>query len=451
MTSLDLDLASGRLATVPRSIVVELDDDRTATRTVTVANTGDASARFQVEEVPGRPEPVGITSDGESLAGAPVRRVAADVTPYQATAGSGGVIPGGAPAAPWGELAPYPFPVKDSAADSLDGTLYSFGGSGAAQVPLADSFRYDETAGRWEPIADLPEPRQKASGAFIDGRFVVTGGWGADLQPLASTAIYDPETDSWSEGESNPRPWAASGTAVLDGALYVVGGCLSDDCGRTDVLRYDPEADSWTRLADYPQNTAWSSCGGIHGKVYCAGGIGPGADQFSTYSYDPESDQWTQVADLPLDMWASAYSVAGGRLLVAGGAAERSSVLTNEAFAYDPMEDEWSPLPRTGYAFYRSSGACGFTKIGGADDWHPGVPVVERLPGRTDCDAAENLPWLRTNVRSGQVAADGTRRLVVSMDARKVAEPGVYDAYLRFADDTPYPTKPVLVRLVVRD
>jgi len=446
---LDLALASGRLEPLPHTVVVELDRNRTATRRVTLANTGDAPARFEVEEVPGRPEPVGSTP-GDDLAGAPMRHVAADITPLPDAGGTGGTIPTAEPAAPWGELAPYPVPVKDTAAATLDGTLYTFGGSGAEQVPLADSFRYDETAERWEPIADLPDPRQKASGAFIDGRFVVTGGWGADLQPLATTSIYDPETDTWSEGEPNPQPWAASGTAVLNGELYVVGGCLSDDCGRTDVLRYDPDEDSWTRLADYPQNTAWSSCGGISGKVYCAGGIGPEADQFSTYAYDPARDRWTQVADMPLDMWASAYSVADGQLLVAGGAAERSSVLTNEAFAYDPMDDQWSPLPRTGYAFYRSSGACGFTKIGGADDWHPGVPVVERLPGRTDCDAAEDLPWLRTNVRAGQVAGDRTRQLVVTLDARRVPRPGVYDAYLRFRDDTPYPTKPVRVRLVVR-
>jgi hypothetical protein len=38
----------------------------------------------------------------------------------------------------------------------------------------------------------------------------------------------------------------------------------------------------------------------------------------------------------------------------------------------------------------------------------------------------------------------------VTFDARRVPGPGVYDAYLRFAEDTPYATAPVRVRLVVR-
>jgi hypothetical protein len=66
-----------------------------------------------------------------------------------------------------------------------------------------------------------------------------------------------------------------------------------------------------------------------------------------------------------------------------------------------------------------------------------------------DCAQAHDQAWLRT-ARSGKIQADRSRTVKVTLDARRVSGPGVYDAYLRFADDTPYAIPPVRVRLVVR-
>ena len=66
-----------------------------------------------------------------------------------------------------------------------------------------------------------------------------------------------------------------------------------------------------------------------------------------------------------------------------------------------------------------------------------------------DCGSAHDRSWLRTS-GTGKVAADRSRTVTVTLDARRVSGPGVYDAYLRFSDDTPYQTPPVRVRLVVR-
>ena len=448
----DVAVRSARLRPAPGTTTMVLRSGEVDTIRVRVTNDGDTSARFGVEEVPGVPRvqsPAGRRTWADGAAPA----LGVDAVPAP-----GPVVPGPPPApgpagAPdpggWGELAPYPFPVRDSVAASHDGVLYVVGGADAGQGAIASSFRYDGEADAWVPIADLPQPRQRPAGGFVDGRFVVTGGWGSDARPVAATSIYDPATDSWSAGAPNPTPWAASGQAVLDGALYVVGGCLSDDCGRTDVLRYDIARDTWTRLADYPQPTAWTSCGAIRGRVYCAGGIGPGADQFATFAYDPATDRWTRVADLPLDMWASAHAVVDGRLVVATGAAERSSVLTNAAFAYDPFEDEWQSLPPTRYPGYRSAGGCGFAKVGGAQDRSPALPVVEHLPGGSDCVAARDLPWLDVTTAPVSVPAHARRWLRLRIDTRGLA-PGTYDAFLRFADDTPFVTPPMRVRVIVR-
>ncbi|HWM74372.1 MAG TPA: S8 family serine peptidase [Nocardioides sp.] len=410
----DLGLESGRLEPVPHSLTVEIQAGKVAQRRLTLANTGDASLRYDLEEVPGRP----VTSS---------------------ESGSG-----------WGRITPYPSPVSDSAAGILGGTIYSFGGVGAGERARADGYRYDEEAQEWVRLADLPIAHRKPAGGFVNGRFVLTGGWDKDDQLTDATSIYDPGSDTWSEGAPNPQPWAAAGSAVLEGQLYVVGGCdAQGDCGQADVLRYDPAADEWSRAADYPQPVAWVACGAIGDRIYCAGGFGPEGDRLAAYAYDAGRNEWTPVADMPIDLWGSASSVSGDRLVMVGGITNKGSELTSESLAYDPVEDTWSQLPTPPYTFYRSTGVCGFTRIGGADNRAWGVTEVARLPMAGDCGQARDQAWLRT-VRSGTVPADRSRGLTLKFDARKVPGPGVYDAYLRFTEDTPYPTAPVRVRLVVR-
>ncbi len=177
----DLGLQSGRLEPVPRSLTVEVRAGKVAQRRMTLANTGDASLRYDLEEVPGRP--VTATGAGDE----------------------------------WERITPYPSPVSDSAAGVLDGTIYSFGGVGYGERARADGYRYDEAAQKWVRLADLPIAHRKPAGGFVDGRFVVTGGWGPDDKLTDATSIYDPETDTWSEGAANPQPWAAAGSAVLEG------------------------------------------------------------------------------------------------------------------------------------------------------------------------------------------------------------------------------------------
>ena len=172
----DLGLESGRLEPVPRSLTVEVRAGKVAQRRVTLANTGDASLRYDLEEVPGRP--VTATGAGDE----------------------------------WERVTPYPSPVSDSAAGVLDGTIYSFGGVGYGERARADGYRYDEAAQKWERLADLPLAHRKPAGGFVDGRFVVTGGWGPDDKPTDATSVYDPETDAWTEGAANPKPWAAAGS-----------------------------------------------------------------------------------------------------------------------------------------------------------------------------------------------------------------------------------------------
>ena len=189
VVEVDLGLESGRLTVAPRTIRVELARGEQATKQLTVVNSGDGAARFSLEEVEGAP-PSSAPRASSTADTPPVQRVPTEVSPLPDRGDPQAVSPASpAPSAAtgaWRDLAAYPFPVRDTVAGNLNGTVYSFGGYSAVERrAMSDSFRYDGGSDQWVPIADLPQPRQQPSGAFIDGRFVVAGGWGADEHPVA--------------------------------------------------------------------------------------------------------------------------------------------------------------------------------------------------------------------------------------------------------------------------
>ena len=138
----DLGLGSGRLEAVPRSLTVEVRAGKVAQRRVTLANTGDASLRYDLEEVPGRP--VTSTGAGDEWTRSRRTRRRCRTAPRRAR---------------------------------RDHLLLRRG-----RLRRAGSrrrYRYDEAAQEWERLADLPLAHRKPAGGFVDGRFVVTGWMGS--------------------------------------------------------------------------------------------------------------------------------------------------------------------------------------------------------------------------------------------------------------------------------
>ncbi len=457
-TRADFALDSGLLRAGPRPVKGTTELGGSVTDTFTVTNDGNAPATFELGERAGDfviqgPDGGRTRSDDiASARGAKAVRIPADVTPLQdvssAPDGSGATTADRPVVAdePWVDLPSYPSPIMDNVAGYHGGLAYSFGGTEAGMGATAASYVYDPAALTWEPIADMPEGRQKPAAAFVDGVFVVTGGWGESGDPVAGTASYDPASDSWSTGADNPAPYAASGTAVLDGKLYAVGGC-TDVCGATDVLRYDPQADAWEQLADYPEDTAWTACGGIGGQVLCAGGLSEAGTSTATYAYDPGADSWTPVADMPVDLWGSSYWAANDQLVVAGGAVDGSTAITNEVYAYDPAADAWTQLPSANNALYRGAGTCGLYKIGGSEGNFASTDSAELLPGYDQCGRPADVPWLRARPAAAELAPGESTTVTVTMNSRRLTQPGRYTARLVVGDDTPFSVAPLTVVL----
>ena len=458
----DFSLAASRIETVAASVTTEQELGKATTKTLTLRNTGTADATVGLTERPGGFDLLGDTDS----AGAPVQRVEGTYSPYaEKAAGKRSAAPSMATATTgtaWTGAADLPMSIASSSAAAIDGRIYSVGGDSGITDALAETFRYDPATTSWSELARMPHPRQKPAVAVLDGRLHVTGGWGLSGflgypgDPEPAMDIYDPATNEWTSGPATPAPVAAAGTAALDGSMYVVGGCTGPEvCGTQAAYRYKPGATGWERLADYPEEVAWLNCGGIEGVLYCAGGMRPGPivqvlSLKTAYSYDPGTNTWTRRADLPMELWASASTVADGKLLVSTGVTDGSRVATNQGFGYDPRTDSWSALPNATYASFRSAGACGFYKIGGATPYNIDTSFVEVLGGRTDCASDRDSAWLSAAPSSAITVRPGQEtQVTVRFDAGAVSQPGTYTADLVIRGDTPYAPVDVNAEMLV--
>ncbi|MFL4908401.1 kelch repeat-containing protein [Streptomyces sp. MMS24-I2-30] len=452
ITQKDWRLGAGRIAVSGGALRVTQPQGRSTTRTVTLRNTGTAPVHVVLNPQDGSYTPDSHAGQpDEHGTGAPVRRLDGDFTrgslltggtrPTTAEQGAAdktsaaGTSTAGTTG--WATTDALPTPVMDGGTVTLDGKVYTFGGTDRASL-LFKAFVHDPAGGGWQRLANLPEGLEKPAVEAIDGDIYVVGGWNSTGN--ASTAVYryDPKHDSWSTAAPLPTGVTAGGSAVLGGRLYVVAGC-GGNCAPASQATYvyDPKGDAWSKAADYPITDAWLSCAGIDGKVVCAGGTDPvsGKDTTATYALDPVTGQWTARAELPYPNWGMASASSGGRLQLVGGVT--GGQLTNQAVEYDPATDSWSALPAADAPVYRGGGTCGMYVVGGADGTGDAVTGVEQLPGYGDCGTSGAAGWLSAP-HSVTVAPGATVRVPVTLDAAEAGRAGTYTSGLTVGTDSPY-------------
>jgi subtilisin family serine protease/N-acetylneuraminic acid mutarotase len=443
----DFTLTAGRIAVTPASIQSHQPFGTTRSTTVKVTNTGSAPAQVDLLERAG-------SFDLLRRAGAKLAeyRLPGGASKARGGASGGTAVTAAAPAVDpaWAPAKSYPTAIFDNQAVTLDGKVYSIGGSDS--VTSNKAYVYDPGADTWTALPNLPNGRSQPSVAAVAGKIYAIGGWGGG-DPLASVDVYDPAAGAWSTlGAVNPAPRAAAGTAVVDGKIYLVGGCVTGLCPDSDnLVIFDPGSDTFRTGAKYPHLGSYIGCGGIGGKVYCAGGS---TDQsFSdTYSYDPQGDGWTRLADMPLDLWASQYAAASGLLVLVGGITDDFSTVTNRAVAYDPTTNAWTQLPNAAAPAYRGAGSCGQYKIGGRSPANTAQANVEHLGGLDLCGEGADAPWLATSPASFTLAAGASKTVKVTLTATPeagVTQPGTYTAAVAVKSDTPYAAPTVGVEMSV--
>ncbi|MGW0632751.1 Kelch repeat-containing protein [Streptomyces sp. NPDC002758] len=442
-------LGAGRISVSGDSLRVTQPLGRSTTRTVTLRNTGTAPVHVVLNPQDGSYTPYSRSGQaGDRGTGAPVRHVGGDFTTGPLLAGErhGASIPEGsadattaAGATAWTAADALPTPLMDSGTVTLDGKLYTFGGTDGASV-LFKAYVHDPATGGWQRLANMPEKLDKPGVEAVGGEIYVVGGWDNAGHASAAAYRYDPKQDSWSTVASLPAGVSAGGTAVLGGRLYVVAGCVgngADTCPLASQATYvyDPRADSWSRVADYPITDAWLSCAGIDGQIVCAGGTASKKETTATYAFDPVTGKWTARADLPYPNWAMASASSGGRLQLVGGIT--GGQLTNQAEEYDPVTDSWSALPAANALVYRGSGACGLYVVGGVNATNDPVSGVEQLPGYGDCGSSGAATWLSAP-HTVTVAPGAAVTVRVTLNADEVDQAGTYTSGLTVGTDSPY-------------
>lgn len=420
-------LRAGRLTVTPAQVALKSELGDTASKDITLTNTGTAPLRVSVGE-----QSVAPTAP----------------TPTTATAGS------------WQRLPDYPEPVVNSVVGTYEGRTYSVGGASTTFVGrlgqsglVKNDYVYDPAVGSWRQIADLPQLRTGATGAFVNGTLYVVGGLdypgGRIASFEATTYAYHPGSDTWSRVADVPQASAFANAAVYDGRLYVIGGQTAAGDSAA-VYRYDPAGDTWTRVADYPVPMDSGGCGGVVDGIVCAGGQTWHGYQSTTlagtYLYRPATDTWTRGADMPYTDSLASYSSANGELQVAGGIDEQ----TDGTVQYDPVADVWTTLPDvpvTAYAAGRGTG-CGLSLVGGVAPGAAGggISDVRTLPGFDQC-SGDDVSWLSESRTTVDLAPGQSARVRVTADPGALAAPGDYAAALTLVTDSPYLYRPVPVTL----
>ena len=452
-TAVNFSLGAGRLSITPPTVAKTVKLGGSTTATVTVKNTGTASATATLGE-----QDNGFAILAASVPGAPLTMIKGSYGPSSlklSTSRKAMMARTAAPAAtpyaaPWTDVANLNTPVMDNFAAFDAGKLYSLGGTDGISVLASGAVR-DPLTGAWSPIASMATRRASPAGGFINGKLYVVGGWGTGGSPEPSLEIYDPASNTWSAGASAPAAFAASAAAVLGGKLYLVGGCDTNNCGFATVTVYDPASNTWSTAANYPQSTSWEACGALAGQVYCAGGTTDAGDTTKGYAYNPGTNTWTAIADLPIDLWAMGYTAADGVLLVSGGVTAGTSTLTNQGFMFDPGTGTWTAIANSNNTVYRGGSACGFYKVGGSTGGFNPVANAEVLPGFDQCGTAADVTWLSESPTSLTVAPGTSVTVTLKLDAAAsvVTQPGDYKAKVTFTSDTPYQVAPVDVTMTV--
>jgi N-acetylneuraminic acid mutarotase len=170
---------------------------------------------------------------------------------------------------------------------------------------------------------------------------VVVVVWGCGGQDTAPP----PE---WKPGASIPAgPRQETAVVALGELVYVIGGFDGDGNIVATVEAYYSSAEQWLGSAPLPVPAHHVNAAVVDGKIYVVGllrGNGFTAAGLA-YAYDPINDEWTERASMPAgsERGASGVAVIGDKIYVGGGL--RGGAAVADLSVYDTKNDTWESLP----------------------------------------------------------------------------------------------------------
>lgn len=230
---------------------------------------------------------------------------------------------------------------------------------------------------RWVVKASEVTPNAPANRNYPDGssemraqetcwtgsKWIVWGGLNAAQNGYLGTgAVFDPALNTWTPMSTQNAPSARDEFQCvwLGDRMWLYGGW--NGAARNDGYFYNPTTDTWSQFstANGPGNRNRYSAVWTGTEVIVFGG-GNGSGWVNTGArYNPATDTWRSMASNPQRSGFGDHCFAwtGTEMIIAGGHNTASGTTgINKAARYNPVLDNWTPMPDIPFATTSGSSA----------------------------------------------------------------------------------------------
>jgi N-acetylneuraminic acid mutarotase len=228
----------------------------------------------------------------------------------------------------WASRSNMPTARYEFGAAELNGLLYAVAGNpgcGSPSNAKREVETYNPVSNIWSTNAPFPVGSWSAGIVSVNGKIYSIGG-SMNFTNSQDVYCYDPATNGWAKKTSAPAAYVFGAEAVVNGIVYVIGGSVGT---KTAVYAYNPVADSWTTKTSMP--TARDSCAGavLNGIIYVAGGVTSTGAVATVEAYNPVADTWSTVNPLPGKVYGPSATTLNGKIYVMGGLDTNNTTVGN--------------------------------------------------------------------------------------------------------------------------
>ncbi|HEY0742709.1 MAG TPA: choice-of-anchor D domain-containing protein [Chryseosolibacter sp.] len=380
----------------PLALEAELFSNETATRIMTISNTGGSNLNWTIELGSAS------TTDSPGTYSLPEKVMGLNNTGAEVSS----EILGQVPLAPgdFHSMASSSTPLTCFTTDNTTGYLYAQANQGTA------FFRYIPATNTWSSLQPAPVNSGNNGGAVVlNGKIYTT------YTGTTAMGVYDIASDTWASLANGLG--TGTGNIATDGVyVYLVAYYT--------LVRYSPTANQWTTLASPPIGfQLWGGIQYLDGNLYGHQGNG----EYAFAKYNISSNTWTTLASLP-----------GGAVL--GSAIEPllrkyyayGSYGGNNWYIYDMNSNTWSA--RSIPLFNVSDGGMAYVRNGR----NSGIYFLQGELGNGfgKYELGSNSAWLSTDLVSGSVPPGETQEVEVTIDATGLSG-GSYEGLVRIESNDP--------------
>lgn len=210
----------------------------------------------------------------------------------------------------WNAVANYQTVVRGVASATLDGKIYSFGGTrpdaggeAYADYTYSKAFTiYDIAADTYTTTLGTPPGRTGAVATTVGTKFYVFGG--STIAAYDSVLWeYDTISTTWTSRPAITGNMLYQFITSINGLVYAM--VYNNTSFRSELYRFNPAAPTaaWVKLKEIPvARYVIATMTAVPGAIYAFGGAISGVDSNSAWYYNIADDTWTQLNPLPKAM-----------------------------------------------------------------------------------------------------------------------------------------------------